>query len=42
MANMWTALHFGDYLSYYLAISYGVNPTPVDMLSNFKEQMKNA
>lgn len=42
LANMWTALHFGDYLSYYLAISYGVNPTPVDMLSNFKEQMKNA
>jgi glucose/mannose-6-phosphate isomerase len=42
LANMWTALHFGDYLSYYLAISYGVKPTPVEMLASFKEQMKNA
>jgi glucose/mannose-6-phosphate isomerase len=42
LENMWTALHFGDYLSYYLAISYGINPTPVDMLVNFKEKMKAA
>jgi glucose/mannose-6-phosphate isomerase len=42
LANMWTALHFGDYLSYYLAVSYGIDPTPVEMLANFKEQMKNA
>jgi glucose/mannose-6-phosphate isomerase len=42
LANMWTALHFGDYLSYYLAISYGIDPTPVDVLATFKEQMKNA
>ena len=41
LANIWTALHFGDYLSYYLAISYGINPTPVNMLANFKEMMKN-
>jgi glucose/mannose-6-phosphate isomerase len=42
LTNMWTALHFGDYLSYYLAISYEIDPTPVNMLANFKEKMKNA
>ena len=41
LANIWTALHFGDYLSYYLAISYSIDPTPVKMLVDFKNQMKN-
>ena len=42
LENMWTALHFGDYVSYYLAISYGIDPTPVDMLADFKQKMKAA
>lgn len=42
LANMWTALHFGDYISYYLAIAYGIDPTPVEMLANFKQEMKKA
>jgi glucose/mannose-6-phosphate isomerase len=42
LENLLTALHFGDYLSYYLAISYGIDPTPVDMLVSFKEKMKAA
>lgn len=40
LANMWTALHYGDYASYYLAIAYGIDPTPVPMLAELKEKMK--
>jgi glucose/mannose-6-phosphate isomerase len=40
MANMWTALHYGDYAAYYLAMAYGVDPTPVPMLNELKAKMK--
>jgi glucose/mannose-6-phosphate isomerase len=39
MANMWTALHYGDYASYYLAMAYGLDPTPVPMLAELKKEM---
>jgi glucose/mannose-6-phosphate isomerase len=39
---MWTALHFGDYLAYYLAMAYSVDPTPVEALEKFKADMKTA
>jgi len=39
LANIWTALHYGDYASYYLAMAYGVDPTPVPMLVDLKETM---
>jgi len=42
LANMWTALHYGDYTSYYLAMAYGVDPTPVPMLNELKEKMKSS
>jgi glucose/mannose-6-phosphate isomerase len=42
LAHMWTALHFGDYLAYYLAMAYGVDPTPVEALETFKAAMKAA
>jgi len=42
MEDMWTALHFGDYLAYYLAIAYQADPTPVPMLETFKQTLKNA
>jgi glucose/mannose-6-phosphate isomerase len=42
LAQMWTALHFGDYVSYYLAIAYGVDPTPVPLLADLKAKMKLA
>ena len=41
LAQMWTALHFGDYVSYYLAMAYGTDPTPVPMLADLKEKMRN-
>ena len=40
LAHIWTALHFGDYMAYYLAMIYGVDPTPVEALANFKASMK--
>jgi glucose/mannose-6-phosphate isomerase len=42
LAHIWTALHFGDYLAYYLAMAYDTDPTPVDMLEKFKAAMKAA
>ncbi len=42
LAHIWTALHFGDYMAYYLAMAYGVDPTPVDALQNFKAAMQAA
>jgi glucose/mannose-6-phosphate isomerase len=42
LAHIWTALHFGDYTSYYLAMAYGSDPTPVEALENFKASMRAA
>jgi glucose/mannose-6-phosphate isomerase len=42
LAHVWTALHFGDYMAYYLAMSYEVDPTPVEALQNLKAAMKAA
>jgi glucose/mannose-6-phosphate isomerase len=42
LAHVWTALHFGDYMAYYLAMAYGVDPTPVEALLNLKAAMKAA
>jgi len=40
LAHIWTALQFGDYLAYYLALAYGVDPTPIAALVEFKAAMK--
>ena len=40
LAQIWTALQFGDYVSYYLAISYGIDPTPVEALAGFKKELE--
>jgi glucose/mannose-6-phosphate isomerase len=41
IAHIWTALHFGDYLAYYLAMAYGVDPTPVTALQSLKAALKD-
>ena len=41
IAHIWTALHFGDYVSYYLAMAYGVDPTPITALEIFKASLKD-
>jgi glucose/mannose-6-phosphate isomerase len=42
LANMWTGLHYGDYTAYYLAMAYGVDPTPIAAIEAFKEEMRAA
>ncbi|MEW6029250.1 MAG: bifunctional phosphoglucose/phosphomannose isomerase [Chloroflexota bacterium] len=39
LAHMWTLILFGDYMAYYLAMAYGVDPTPVDALVSLKEAL---
>lgn len=39
LAHLWTTLLLGDYIAYYLAIAYGVDPTPIDILENFKSEL---
>jgi glucose/mannose-6-phosphate isomerase len=41
LANLWTALHYGDYVGYYLAMAYEVDPTPVDAIESFKKALDN-
>lgn len=42
LAHMWTLILFGDYMTYYLAMAYGVDPTPIEALVNFKNAMKES
>lgn len=39
LAQMLTALHFGDYTSYYLAMCYGVDPTPIPQIDTLKARL---
>lgn len=41
LAHIWSTLLFGDYVSYYLAMAYEVDPTPIDALLSFKQAMKD-
>src|ERR1044071_984513 len=42
LAHMWTLILFGDYVAYYLAMGYGVDPTPTQALVDFKKEMAEA
>jgi glucose/mannose-6-phosphate isomerase len=42
LGNQWTVLHFGDYTAYYLAMAYGVDPTPVAALEELKKELQNS
>lgn len=42
LAQMWTTILFGDYMAYYLAMAYGVDPTPIQALVEFKKAMAEA
>lgn len=39
LAHILTLLHFGDYVAYYLAMAYGENPTPVDILEAIEDEL---
>jgi glucose/mannose-6-phosphate isomerase len=40
LAHQWTLLHFGDYTAYYLAMSYSVDPSPVESIEGLKREMR--
>ena len=40
LAHQWTALHFGDYTAYYLAMAHGIDPTPVEPIEAIKLEMQ--
>jgi glucose/mannose-6-phosphate isomerase len=40
LAHQWTALLFGDYVAYYLAMAYGIDPTPIAALVGFKKELE--
>jgi glucose/mannose-6-phosphate isomerase len=40
LAHLWTALHFGDYTAYFLAMAYDIDPTPVEAIEGFKREMR--
>lgn len=42
LAQQWTSLHFGDYTAYYLAMAYGVDPTPVEAIETLKRLLRAA
>ena len=42
LAHMWTLILFGDYVAYFLAMAYGVDPTPIQALVNFKNSLARA
>ena len=39
LSQIWTTLHLGDYVSFYLSVLYQVDPTPILALQNFKKAM---
>lgn len=41
LAQMLSAIHLGDYVSFYLAILYGLDPTPIPAIDRLKEQLQS-
>jgi glucose/mannose-6-phosphate isomerase len=39
LAQQLNLIQFGDYVSYYLAMAYGIDPTPVENIAAIKEQL---
>ena len=42
LANQWTSLLFGEYTAFYLAMAYGIDPTPIETIHAFKREMEAA
>ena len=40
LAEIWTTIFLGDYISYYLAMAYDANPTQIEALNRLKAAMK--
>lgn len=42
LAHIWTAVLFGDYMAYYLAMAYGVDPSSSAVVDEFKSMLAEA
>ncbi len=42
LSQIWFGILLGDYVSFYMAIAYGIDPTPVPMLVELKEKLTTA
>lgn len=40
LAHLWSLLQFGELTAYYLAMAYGENPAPADVLAALKDELK--
>jgi glucose/mannose-6-phosphate isomerase len=40
-AQLWSALLFGDYCAYYLAMAYAVDPTPIPAIMTLKQALQS-
>lgn len=40
MQKIFSSIIYGDWISYYLALEYGQDPTPVEMVEEFKKKME--
>ena len=40
LSHIWTSVQYGDYLAYYLAMAYGVDPTPIEFITSLKNAMQ--
>jgi glucose/mannose-6-phosphate isomerase len=40
LEQIWTCLHFGDYVAYYLAMAYGLDPGPSAWIEGFKKEIQ--
>jgi glucose/mannose-6-phosphate isomerase len=41
LEQLWSAIQFGDFTAYYLAMMYGVDPTPIPAIEQLKIAMKH-
>ena len=40
LSQQWTSLHYGDYVAYYLAMAYGVDPAPSPAIEHMKQEIR--
>ncbi|NPV84710.1 MAG: bifunctional phosphoglucose/phosphomannose isomerase [Anaerolineae bacterium] len=40
LSHIWSTLYFGDFVAYYLAMCYDIDPTPITVMENLKAALK--
>jgi glucose/mannose-6-phosphate isomerase len=42
LSRIFSLIYIGDFISYYLAIFYGIDPTPVERVTYLKKELAKA